>query len=122
MLGDDPVKEVLHAINFGTIPSGWNDTEIVMIPKFKSPEKVTQFGPINLCNMVYKVISKMLAAHLQILLPESISPTQRAFVLGRMITDNVLLAYEYYHMIKKSNIFERGPLDIRLLTIYVLSN
>jgi len=57
---DDLVEEVLGAINNATIPMGWNDTTIVMIPKVDVPEKVTQFRPISLCNVVYKVISKML--------------------------------------------------------------
>lgn len=57
------------------IPQGWNDTTIVMMPKVNSPEKFTQFRTISLCNVVYKVISKMLAARLKGLLPEVISPT-----------------------------------------------
>lgn len=75
MLGEDLVDEVLKAVNSCSIPQGWNDTAIVMIPKINSPEKVTQFRPISLCNVVYKVISKMLAAHLKVLLPDIISPT-----------------------------------------------
>lgn len=55
MLGDDLVEEVLHVVNTCTIPQGWNDTTIAMIPKVNSPDKVTQFGPISLCNVVYKV-------------------------------------------------------------------
>lgn len=56
ILGDDLVGEVLAAVNSYTIPEGWDDTTIVMIPKVKSPEKVTEFRPISLCNVVYKVI------------------------------------------------------------------
>jgi hypothetical protein len=41
---DDLVEEVLGAINNATIPMGWNDTTIVMIPKVDVPEKVTQFA------------------------------------------------------------------------------
>lgn len=56
MLGEDLIDEVLKAVNSCSIPQGWNDTAIVMIPKINSPEKVTQFRPISLCNVVYKVI------------------------------------------------------------------
>jgi hypothetical protein len=56
MLGEDLVKEVLHAVNTRVIPEGWNNTTIVLIPKVKTPEKVSQFRPISLCNVVYKVI------------------------------------------------------------------
>lgn len=41
MLEDDLVDEVLGAIQNGMIPSGWNDTTIVMIPKLANPDKVT---------------------------------------------------------------------------------
>ena len=101
MLGDDLVKEVLHTVNTRVIPEGWNRTTIVLIPKVETPEKVSQFRPISLCNVVYKVISKMLANRLRGILPEIISEHQSAFVPGRLITDNVLLAYECIHAIKK---------------------
>ena len=59
MLESDLVKEVLDAINTMKIPDGWNDTTVVMIPKVDKPDRVTQFRPISLCNVVYKIISKI---------------------------------------------------------------
>ena len=92
---------MLQAVNSGVIPEGWNQTTIVLIPKIDNPEKVTPFHPIGLCTVVYKVISKMLAARLKLLLPDRISATQSAFVPGRIITDNVIVAYECLHTMKK---------------------
>ena len=101
MLKDDLVKEVLEAINSRTIPKGWNSTTIVLIPKVDSPTSVSQFRPISLCNVVCKIISEMLSNRLKVILPEVIGPTQSAFVPGRMITDNALLAFECFHSIQQ---------------------
>ena len=89
MLEDDLMEVVLQAVNMCTIPIGWNDTGIVMIPKVNSVEKVTQFRTINLCNVVYTIIAKMVTNHLKVFLPGIIGLAQSAFVCGRMITDNV---------------------------------
>lgn len=115
MLGDDLVPEVLAAVNSGCIPPCWNDTVIVLIPKTSSPEKITQFRPISLCNMVYKIISKMLAARLKVFLPDIISPSQSAFVRGCLITDNFLLAYECYHTIKGKKHGKKGACAVKLM-------
>lgn len=73
LLEDDLVAEVLGAVQNAAIPTGWNDTTIIMIPKVDNPDKVTQFRPISLCNVVYKIISKIISLRLKSLLPEIIS-------------------------------------------------
>jgi hypothetical protein len=61
------------AINTKENPEGWNDTIIVLIPKMESQEKNTQYRPISLCNVFYKVISKMINVRLKVILDEVIS-------------------------------------------------
>jgi hypothetical protein len=59
-----------------------NSTFIALIPKIKNPTSVTEFRPISLCNVIYKIISKILANRLKRILPQIISPNQSAFILG----------------------------------------
>ena len=60
---------VLNALNSGIIPCGINDTYICLIPKVKSPQKIIEFRPISLCNVIYKIMSKILANRLKRILP-----------------------------------------------------
>ena len=64
-IGSDVADAVLSCLNSDHIPPGINHTFITIIPKVKSPEKVTEFHPIALCNIVYKLISKVLANRLK---------------------------------------------------------
>jgi hypothetical protein len=73
----------------------------VLIPKGNNPEELKDFWPISLCNVIYKVISKCLVNRLRPILGEIISPAQSAFIPGRMITDNVVIAFECIHAIQK---------------------
>ena len=114
IVGDELTDEVLHAVNSRKIPEGWNSTNIVLIPKVASPEVITQYRPISLCNVVYKIISKMIANRLKKILPDVISPTQSAFVPGRLMTDNVLVAYECFHAIKKKTHRSNGYCAVKL--------
>ena len=52
------------------------------------------YRPIACCNFVYKVISKILARRLKMILPEAIELNQSAFIKGRLLVENVLLASE----------------------------
>ena len=74
--------------NSSIIPPNLNHTFITLIPKIQSSRRVTDFRPISLSNMLYKLIAKVLANRLQKFLPKIILETQSAFMAGRLITEN----------------------------------
>ena len=65
IVGDDVVSAVLVFLNNGNMLPEINHTNIVLIPKVKNPQKVSEFRPISLCNVIYKIISKVLANRLK---------------------------------------------------------
>jgi hypothetical protein len=114
VVGEKVSKEVLDVLRGGPMPENWNDTCVVLIPKVKDPESMKDLRPISLCNVVYKIVSKMLANRLKQILPEIISPNQSAFVPGRLITDNILVAYECTHFMKNKRGGQEGYAAVKL--------
>jgi hypothetical protein len=114
VVGEKVTAEVLEVLNGGPMPEGWNDTCVVLIPKTKHPESMKDLRPISLCNVVYKLVSKVLANRLKKILPDVISPNQGAFVPGRLITDNILLAYECTHFMKHKRNGKEGFAAVKL--------
>jgi hypothetical protein len=73
IVGDDVVTEVLKVLRGGPMPARWNDTAIVLIPKVRKPEYIKDLRPISLCNVIYKLVSKVLANRVKRILPEVVS-------------------------------------------------
>ena len=112
-MGDSVVLAVLDFLNNGNMLPDINHTNIVLIPKVKNLERMSKFRPISLCNVIYKIISKVLANRLKQVLPQILSPTQSAFVPGRLIT-NLLVAYETLHTMHSRKKGKKGSLALKL--------
>ncbi|KAL0439752.1 UNVERIFIED_CONTAM: hypothetical protein Slati_2458200 [Sesamum latifolium] len=97
IVGPKITSFVLEFLNHGRLDSRFNYTYIVLIPKCDSPETMSHLCLISLCNIFYKIASKMLANRLKLSLHSIISESQSAFIPGRLISDNVLVAYELNH-------------------------
>ena len=75
IVGNDVIAAVLDFLNFGIMLPKISYSHIVLIPKIKSLERITNYRPITLCNVIYKIISKVLANRLKLILPKLISPS-----------------------------------------------
>jgi hypothetical protein len=113
-LGCEVSQTVFEILNYGIMPSNLNLTYIALIPKGKNPMSVSEFRPISLCNILYKLISKVLANRLKKILPKIISPTQSAFIPGRPIIDNILAAYETLHTMNSRMNGKKGYMAVKL--------
>lgn len=77
-----------------------NKTFIVPVPKIDNPDCMKQFRPIGLCNVIYKVVAKVIVNKIKNLLLTLVSPNQSSFMPGSHITDNIIVAEEIIHSMR----------------------
>ncbi|CAM8957099.1 unnamed protein product [Rhodiola kirilowii] len=94
------IREVTLFWSEGVLDGEINRTLITLIPKKKDAERMEDWRPISLCTVAVKIITKILAMRLQPILGQVISPFQSAFIKGRIISDNFVVAHEISHFLK----------------------
>lgn len=102
-VGDNVTETVQNFFRHEYIEEGLNNTNICLIPKKINSKKLMEFRPISLCNVSFKIISKILAKRFKKTLSSVISDTQAAFIEGRLISDNILVAHELLHALSSRN-------------------
>uniref|UniRef100_A0A803Q1M2 Reverse transcriptase domain-containing protein n=1 Tax=Cannabis sativa TaxID=3483 RepID=A0A803Q1M2_CANSA len=105
---NDVCETVIQFFQTGEFVRRLNQTLIVLIPKRDNASCFDDFRPISLCNFAYKVISKLLANRIKILLPNLISPSQSGFVPGRWIAENAYDRMEWSFLDKTLETFSFG--------------
>lgn len=96
------------------MPRNINQTHIRLIPKIHGPKRVADYRPIALCNVYYKIISKILTLRLQSELSAIIFENQSAFVPGRVILDNVMITHEVLHFLKNSKAKKHCSMAVKM--------
>jgi hypothetical protein len=104
MIKEDVWLAVEESRASSQVLSSLNVTFINLIPKEERATHLKQFKPISLSNVIYKIITKVIANRLKPLLPTIISNEQSGYVEGRQIMDSVILANEVIHSLKTSKI------------------
>jgi hypothetical protein len=74
-IGGEVTQAVLSCLHAGWLDGNLNHTYITLIPKVKCPQKLSEFRPISLCNVIYKIISKVITNRMKKILPHIISET-----------------------------------------------
>jgi len=112
IVGKDVVSIVLNALNLGMVHESLNSTFISLIPKVKNLKRVSEFRSTS--NVFYKLIAKVVVNHLKKNLSHVIVDSQSAFLSGRLITNNVLVAFETLHYLKRKT---QGQLSFMALKL-----
>ena len=114
LIGDQIFSATSQWLSIGAFPLGLNNTMIVLIPKCMNPSSMKELRPISLCNVLYKLVAKVLANRMKDVLCRLISLSQAAFVHVHSITDNILLASEVLHYLKRCMRGRIGDVALKL--------
>ncbi|XP_060183329.1 uncharacterized protein LOC132613329 [Lycium barbarum] len=112
IIKDDMVDFVQSFFRGANLTKFYTSTCLVLISKVEHPASFTEFRPISLSNFTNKILSKILSSRLLPMLNKLTSENQSDFIPSRMITENILLAQEVIHDIRKEN--EGGNMVLKL--------
>lgn len=110
IVGTETITSIKNFFATAFLPYSMNSTILTLVPKRQGASAVTDFRPISCCNTIYKLISKLLVKCLKPLLPPLILPNQTAFVQGRLLVENTILASEIVHGYHR----DKGPARITI--------
>ncbi|XP_039004068.1 uncharacterized protein LOC120131027 [Hibiscus syriacus] len=114
IVGSDFTSAVRYFFQTSYLLPAFNSTALVLVPKFPNATLAKEFRPISCCSVVYKTITRILVDRLTTYFPGLISHNQSAFVKGRNIVDNTLLAQEIVKGYSKKNLSPRCTVKIDL--------
>ncbi|KAL0285152.1 UNVERIFIED_CONTAM: Retrovirus-related Pol polyprotein from type-2 retrotransposable element R2DM [Sesamum radiatum] len=117
-IGSDVCAAVSEFFASGRMLKQINATVLVLIPKVQMPTRIPEFRPIACCNVLYKAISKILVKRMQRVLHKLIDYSQNAFIPGRCIADNIMLAQELLSGYNQARLPKRCTIKIDIQKAY----
>ncbi|XP_074283428.1 uncharacterized protein LOC141607978 [Silene latifolia] len=118
IVGDKTVDAIQDFFRTGKLLKQINTTTLTLIPKVPNPVSVLEFRPIACCNVVYKVIAKVLCSRPNKILPSIINESQGGFVNGRNIVENVLICQDLVRLYNRKSASPRCLIKIDLRKPY----
>ncbi|XP_074292769.1 uncharacterized protein LOC141619650 [Silene latifolia] len=105
---------LLQFLNSGVMLKEWNNTHIILIPKVEKPELISQYRPISLCNVIYRLASKCRSNRLKLVISSIVLESQQAFVPSRLMSDGCLITHEIMYYLNKT---KRGSVSYAALKL-----
>ncbi|XP_043697301.1 uncharacterized protein LOC122648107 [Telopea speciosissima] len=118
VVGEDLTLAVKWFFLKSSMPTSINATFISLIPKTDNTSSFTGYRPIALCNLFYKIITKVLSNRLQGVVGKVVSDNQSAFIKGRSIVDNILVCHDVVRGIEQKGTPPTAVLKIDLHKAY----
>nr|GEY84655.1 RNA-directed DNA polymerase, eukaryota [Tanacetum cinerariifolium] len=103
----------------GSFPKGCNSSFIALTPKVTDAKFVTDFRPISLIGCIYKVVTKILANRLALVISDLVSDTQSAFVANRQILDGPFILNEAFGLDQNWCKWVRGTFRSAMTSVLV---
>ncbi|CAN1814412.1 Putative ribonuclease H protein At1g65750 [Linum perenne] len=114
IVGPDVIRDCRQWLTSKFIPATVRGTDIVLLPKKDNAVRMQDLRPISLCNVRYRIMAKALANRMRGIMAEIIPDEQSAFIRGRSIVDNVLIAFETLHTLNLRRRAKDGEVALKV--------
>ncbi|CAN0863102.1 Transposon TX1 uncharacterized 149 kDa protein [Linum grandiflorum] len=114
LMGDEIFAAACRWLEDEVFPPKLKETNIILLPKVEAPRGMRDLRPISLCSVLCRIIGKFLANRMRRVMSKLISEEQSAFVAGRSIIDNVMVAFETIHSMRRRQTGKWGEVAVKI--------